>query len=163
MYNSQYGFRTNHNCEQAILELVLRLLHAKERDEHSAGIFLDLSKAFDTLNHTVLLSKLERLGIRGIVNKWFSDYLSGRSLVMKITVSENRVVYSEPYQITYGTVQGSCLGPLLFILFCNDIYNLPLYSHLILFTDDTTMVNSHKNLNYLEYMSCNSKTASLSC
>ena len=67
-------------------------------------------------------------------------------------VSENRVVYSEPYQITYGTAQGSCLGPLLFILFCNDIYNLPLYSHLILFADDTTMVNSHKNFNYLEYM-----------
>ena len=117
LYKSQYGFRTNHNCEQAIMELVLRLLHAKERDKHSAGIFLDLSKAFDTLNHTVLLSKLERLGIRGVMNKWFSDYLSGRSLVAKITVSENRVVYSEPYQITYGTAQGSCLGPLLFILF----------------------------------------------
>ena len=86
------------------------------------------------------------------MNKWFSDYLLGRSLIMKITVSENRIVYSEPYQITYGTAQGSCLGHLLSILFCNDIYNLPLYSHLILFADDTTMVNSHKNLNYLEYM-----------
>ena len=82
------------------------------------------------------------------MNKWFGDYLLGRSLVVKITVSENRVVYSEPYQITYGTAQGSCIGPLLFILFCN----LPLYSHLILFADDTTMINSHKNLNYLEYM-----------
>ena len=58
LYNSQYGFMTNHNCEQAMMELVSRLLHAKERDEHSAGIFLDLLKAFDTLNHTVLLSKL---------------------------------------------------------------------------------------------------------
>ena len=152
LYNSQYGFRTNHNCEQAIMELASRLLHAKERGKHSAGIFSDLSKVFDTLNHTVLLSKLERLAIRGVANKWFSDYLSGRSLVVKITVSENRIVYSEPYQITYGTAQGSCLGPLLFILFCNDIYNLLLYSHLILFADDTTMVNSHKNLNYLEYM-----------
>ena len=86
------------------------------------------------------------------MNKWFSDYLSGKSLVVNITVSENRVVYSEPYQITYGTAQGSCLGPLLFILFCNDINNLPLYSHLIVFADDTTMVNRHKNLNYLKYM-----------
>ena len=51
------------------------------------------------------------------MNNWFSDYLLGRSLVAKITVSENRVVYSEHYQITYGTAQGSCLGPLLFILF----------------------------------------------
>ena len=85
------------------------------------------------------------------MNKWFGDYLLGRLLVVKITVSENRVVYSEPYQITYGTAQGSCIGPLLFILFCNDIYNLPLYSHLVL-SDDTTMINSHKNLNYVEYI-----------
>ena len=59
LYNSQYEFRTNHNCEQAIMELVSRLLHAKERGEYSVGIFLDLSKVFDTVNHTVLLSKLE--------------------------------------------------------------------------------------------------------
>ena len=152
LYNSQYRFRTNHNCEQAIMELVSRLLHARERGEHSVGILLDLSKAFDTLNHTVFLLKLERLGIRGVTNKWFGDYLAGGSLVAKITVGENRVVYSEPHQITYGTAQGSCIRPLLFLLFCNDIYNLPLYSHLILFADDTTMINSHKNLNYLEYM-----------
>ena len=59
LYNSQYGFRTNHNFEQAIMELVSRLLHARERGEHSVSIFLDLSKAFDTLHPTVLLSKLE--------------------------------------------------------------------------------------------------------
>ena len=87
-----------------------------------------------------------------MANDWFKDYLTGQSLVTKITVNESNTVYSEPYQITYGTTQGSCLGPLLFILFCNDIYTLPLYSHLILFADDTTMVNSHKNVNYLEYM-----------
>ena len=58
LYNSQYRFRTNHKCEQVIMELLSRLLHARERGEHSVGIFLDLSKAFDTLNHTVLLLKL---------------------------------------------------------------------------------------------------------
>ena len=92
------------------------------------------------------------MGIRSVANKWFEDYLTERSLVSKITVNESNTVYSEPYQITYGTAQDSCLGPLLFILFCNDIYNLPLYSHLILFADDTTMINSHKNVNYLKYM-----------
>ena len=77
LYNHQYGFRTNHSCEQAIMELTSRLLYAKERGEQSVGIFLELSKAFDTLNHTVLLAKLDRIGIRGVSNKWFEDYLVG--------------------------------------------------------------------------------------
>ena len=150
LYNSQYRFRINHNCEQPIMELVSKLLHPRERGEHSVGIFLDLSKVFDTLNHTVLLSKLEQLGIRGVTNKWFGDSL--RQIISCENHSENRVVYSEPYQITYGIAQGSCIRPLLFILFCNDIYNLPVYSHLILFADNTTMNKQSQNLNYLEYM-----------
>ena len=152
LYKSKYGFRTKHNCEQVIMELTARILHAKEQGAHSASLFLDLSKVFDMLNHNVLLQKLDQLGIRGIANEWFHDYLTGRSLVANSTVNEQKTVYSEPHQITYGTGQGSCLGPLLFILFHNDIYQLPLYSHLILFTEDTTMVNSHQNLKYLEYM-----------
>ena len=95
------------------------------------------------LNHEVLLTKLERLGIRGIARNWFASYISGRSLVAKVTTGEN-TVYSESFPVTYGTAQGSCLGPLLFILFCN-IYQLPLNSHLILFVNDTTMLNSHRN------------------
>ena len=68
LYDSQYGFHSKRSCNQAITELTGRLLQAKEQSLHSAAIFLDLSKAFDTLNHEVLLAKLHRYGIRGIAN-----------------------------------------------------------------------------------------------
>ena len=71
--------------------------------------------------------------------------------MVKIPTIKNNVTYSEPDHITYGTAQGSCLGPLLFILFCNDIKLLPLYGKLILFADDTTLINHHKNKNFLRF------------
>ena len=114
-------------------------------------MFLDLSKAFDTLSHSVLLSKMERYGIRGLVNEWFRSYLTNRSLVAKVPVSNNKITYSDKFEITYGTAQGSCLGPLLFIIFCNDIHLLPLYGHLILFADDTTLINSQKTNGLLHF------------
>ena len=83
-----------------------------------------------------------------MANDWFSSYLTNHSLVAKITTLP---IYSEPFKITYGTAQGSCLSLLLFILFCNDIHNLPLNSCVILFADDTTLFNSHKNQNYLQF------------
>ena len=152
LFQSQYGFRSNHNCEHAISELTGKILQAREKREHPVCIFLDLSKAFDMLNHQVLLCKLDKIGIHGISNNWFESYLSGRSLVAKVTTSENKTTYSEVFDISFGTAQGSYLGPLLFLLFCNDIYLLPLYSQLILFADDTTLFNSHKSEIYLEYM-----------
>ena len=77
--------------------------------------------------------------------------LLSKTVDVTVTTSEGHIVYSDSYQVTCGTAQGSCLGPLLFILFCNDIYQLPLY-HFILFTDDTIMLNSHHNKTYLEFM-----------
>ena len=82
---------------------------------------------------------------------WFKSYLSRRLLVAKITNNSNRVTYSEKHEITYGTAQESCVGPLLFVVFCNDIYMLPLLGKLILFVNDTTLLESHKNRRFLEY------------
>ena len=88
--------------------------------------------------------------MRGLTSDWFRSYLSNHSLVAKVKTNPNTVTYSEPYHITYGTAQGSCLGPLLFILFCNDI-KLSLYGKLILFADDTTLLNTHRNKNFVQY------------
>ena len=133
LYDSQYGFRSKRLCEQAIIELVSSILQAKNQNQHSAAMFLDLSKAFDTLDHTILLRKLDLYGLRGVCNDWFRNYLNGRTLVTKLTTNKNKTVRSETYNITYGTSQGSCLGTLLFIIFCNDIHLLHTYSRIIMF------------------------------
>ena len=144
LFTSQYGFRKNHSCKHAILELTGHILQAKNNDEQTACVFLDLSKAFDTLDHHILLSKLEKYGIRGTPMNWFKSYLDGRSLVAKIPTSPNTITYSDKFDISFGTSQGSCLGPLLFLIFINDVHYLDLYSRLILFADDTTLFNSQK-------------------
>ena len=103
------------------------------------------------LNHEVLLSKLGRYGICGICKDWFRDYLANRSLRAKVQTSTNEIVKFEKFDISYGTAQGSCLGPLLFILFTNDIYLLSTFSKIILFAADTTLINSSKDLHFLQY------------
>ena len=151
MFKSQYGFRSQHSCEQAVQELLAKILHSQEDGHKTANIFMDLSKAFDTLNHKLLLKKMERYGICGVSLKWIKSYLDGRSLVAKVPTSENKFTYSTTFNVSCGMAQGSCLGPLLFILFCNDIYLQELYGSLILFADYTTLYNSHHSLNYLNF------------
>ena len=117
---------------------------AKEDRLKSIAIFLDLSKAFDTLSHDLLLKKLEIYGIRGLSNKWFDSYISNIQLQVKCkTLSSNMTESSSKYQITCGTVQGSCLGPLLSNIFCNDLYLNIKNCNLIMFADNTTLYASH--------------------
>ena len=94
--------------------------------------FLDLSKAFDTINHNILLTKLDNLGIRGVVNTWFRHYLTERKQYMEI-----HGVKSNLQQLTCGVPQGSILGPILFLLYINDIQNST-YLKVLCFADDTT-------------------------
>ena len=117
------------------------------------GIYLDLSKAFDSLDHKLLLQKLERYGVRGPVHDWYRSYLQGRSLVTRINEDKGRgkLVKSNSFDIEFGMAQGSCLGPLLFLIFVNDIHQLDLYSSLILFADDTNLISSHRNRRFLSY------------
>ena len=126
------------------------ILHSKNKNEHSASVFLDLSKALDTLDHQILLKKLHRYGIQGEAYDWFESYLAGRSLTAKITTSPNHIEKSERFNIAYGTAQGSCLGPFLFISFVNDIQLRPLHSRIIRVAYDTSIFNSPTSARYLQ-------------
>ena len=112
--------------------------------ENTISVFLDLSKAFDTVNHNILLRKLEFYGIRGIALEWFKHYLTGR----KQYVLYNNTQSSKQY-ITCGVPQGLVLGPFLFLIYINDIPNCLKYSKSIVFADDTTIYASCKNMNTL--------------
>ena len=152
LFQSQYGFRKRHSCEHAVQELLGAVLKGKENKMHTVAIFLDLSKAFDTLSHDLLLIKLEKYGIRGNALSWFKSYLENRKICVKCQAgSPSSLEISEEFKIEYGVPQGSCLGPLLFLLYCNDLPKNLTYCNSILFADDTTIYKSHKNLVYLKW------------
>ena len=110
-------------------------------------------KAFDTISHNLLLEKLDKYGVRGLSNIWIKSYLSNRLIQVKCqTLSCNKIETSNQYQIKHGTPQGSCLGPLLFNLFCNDLYLNVEHCNLIMFADDTTLYASHRNITYLNHI-----------
>ena len=152
IYKSQYGFRTAHSCKNAICELVSEIIKGKQDGMHTLAVFLDLSKAFDSLEHDVLLKKLYKYGIRGVAYKWFESYLHGRQMRVKCNVdSSGRTEYSDYMKVTYGTPQGSCLRPLIFLIFTNDLHRHLVYSSSILFADDTTLYKTPRNLVYLKW------------
>ena len=110
LYRSQYGFRDKHSTQHAILDIVNSLQRNMDKKLFSCGIFIDLKKAFDTVDHSILLNKLNHYGVRGIVNDWFSSYLFKRTQTTEINsfISDKEIV-------PCGVPQGSVLGPLLFL------------------------------------------------
>ena len=140
-YNSQYGFRPKYSTIHAITELTTNIQQSLDNNCDSLGVFLDLSKAFDTINHDTLLKKLHHYGVRGLALDWFRSYLSNRKQFVNF-----KNVNSEMQAVTCGVPQGSVLGPLLFIIYTNDLPNALRHSRCILFADDTTLYYSSKNM-----------------
>ena len=110
--NAQYGFRTSHSTTHAVLGIVNTIQNNMDNRLFSCAVFIDLQKAFDSVNHSILLKKLDRLGVRGCINNWFESYLSGR----KQTTEIDRYISQKEIN-SFGVPHGSVLGPLLFLLF----------------------------------------------
>ena len=151
LYDSQYGFRNNHSCEHAIGELLGNIVKNQQLGKDTVSIMLDLSKAFDTLQHSVIFKKLEKYGIRGPALAWFKSYLTDRTLCVKCSDQNGDNYISEKHKVLYGAPQGSCMGPLIFLVFCNDLHLHLQFMDSIQFADDTTMYLGHSNLNYLRF------------
>ena len=134
LYKSQYGFRKLHSIELTAREFTDRISQEMDAKKIPFSIFLDLSKAFDTLDHNVLLSKLDYDGIKDIALNWFKSYLTNRTQY----VGYNGIS-SSIREIETGVPQSSILGPLLFLIYKNDIHTVNDTLNFILYADDTTL------------------------
>ena len=118
------------------MELVAKPTDAIDKNKFTAGIFLDLSKALETVNHSIIITKLQHYGIRGVALEWFNNYLTNRNQVVK-------------FNITCGVPQGPVLGPLLFLFYMKDIHKCSEILSFILFADDTNAFYSDTNVKSL--------------
>ena len=158
MNKNQFGFRQRHSTINAITKFTYDTLQALDSGHDNLSVFLmflDLSKAFDTINHQLLCRKLQHYEIRGVALEWFRSYLSERKQYVSYKGTN-----SQSYSITCGVPQGSVLGPLLFIIYTNDLPGSLRCTTCILFADDTTIYCSGCNIKEL-YRLVNEDIASL--
>jgi len=145
LYTLQFGFREGHATDMAIIKLLENIINSLESGDYTATIFLDFSKAFDTVNHEILLQKLNHYGIRGTAHRWVTSYLSERK---QYCTFGNET--SSTTNITCGVPQGSILGPLLFLLYINDLGTIFTHFGTILFADDSNLIVRGNSLKALE-------------
>ena len=139
--DSQYGFRRNRSTSLALIELIEKITESLDSKRTTVGVFIDLKKAFDTIDHQLLLKKLYFYGVRGTALNWIEPYLTNRQQYVHLGD-----VKSELLKVLCGVPQGSILGPKLFIIYINDICNVSKLLDLILFADDTKSFYTGTNL-----------------
>ena len=142
--DDQHGFRKEHSTSSAIMEFLTDGYHSKLSNMVTGCVYVDYQKAFDTINHNILFSKLELYGFSPSCINWFKSYLSNRTQVTKCDSS----YFSSPKPISIGVPQGSTLGPLLFILYVNDLCHIKrLFNvHIKMYADDTVVYSSGKSI-----------------
>ena len=154
-YKKQFGFQQKHSTEHAILQLIDQVNNSFKRNQLTLGIFIDLSKAFDTVDNKILISKLKNYAVRGNNLKWFESCLNS---------CKQLIAYSNKYTsfetITCGVAQGF-LGPLLFLINVNDLNQVSNILDPIMFADDTNVFYSHHQIKTLfEIVNCELKNIS---
>ena len=132
--NHQFGFRKKYSTSHAINSLVNQFHDSVEKNEFMIGLFIDLSRAFDTISHKILIDKLYKYGIRGIALEWIKDYLLNRKQYVVYNNTKSNIS-----SVEIGVPQGSILGPLLFLIYVNELPNISSTLSCIQFADDTSI------------------------
>ena len=140
---NQYGFRSRRSCADAIATVTEFMRSEIDSKATGQACFIDLQKAFDTLDHKILLEKLEKYGYRGPIHKLLSSYLSDRWQYIELNGTR-----TDKKQILTGVPQGSILGPLLLLLYINDLDMNSGDSNVTMFADDTTLISSGKTRHF---------------
>ena len=141
IYSFQFGFRSKYSTTHALINLTESIRQSLDEGSFGCGIFVDLQKAFDTVDHKILLHKLDYYGIRGICNDWIKPYLSDRNQFVSINGYNS-------YLMPVGCIvpQGSVLGPLLFLIYINDLHKAIQYCKVHHFADDTNLFHTSKSV-----------------
>ena len=145
LYEKQFGFQSGYSTSNAIVQFVDKIFDSFEKEQFTLGVFIDLSEAFDTVDHSLLLKKLKLYGITDKNLTWFESYLSNRK--QYIEIGENSKTYLK--YVTCGVPQGSILGSLLFLVYVNDLPNAFRLLDPITFADDTSLFFNHKDIKHL--------------
>ena len=144
LYSLQFGFQENSSIDYALVSLTEALRDTLNNKRFDCGIFIDLQKAFETVNHSILLSKLEHYGVRGCALAWFKSYVFDRKKYVSINGTNSNLS-----TVSCGVAQGSVLGPLLFLIYINDLPNASKKHVFYLFADDTNIYYESKDLSDL--------------